>query len=215
MPLSLATSSGFGSSIRPNLPCGAITSAIVSKCWSDCGDAEDVVDEAVADRLQLLGHRLRMIDHVMRAELPAPGLRLRPRRGRDHGELGRACARAGSQIEPTPPAPPTISSDLPSPPPRGIAEAVEQHFPCGDRGERQRGRRREVERLRLAPDDALVDQMEFAVGAGPDDRARVPDLVARLEQRHVRPDRRDDAGRVVAENLGGSPSFGSARLRTL
>ena len=43
--------------------------------------------------------------------------------------------------------------------------------------------------------------MEFAVGAGPDDRARVPDLVARLEQRHVRPDGRHHAGRVIAEDL--------------
>ena len=35
LPFSFATSSDFGSSIRPNLPCGAIISAIASKCSPD------------------------------------------------------------------------------------------------------------------------------------------------------------------------------------
>jgi hypothetical protein len=39
---------------------------------------------------------------------------------------------------------------------------------------------REVEALRLAPDDALVDQVEFAVAAGASD-VPVIDLVAGLE----------------------------------
>jgi hypothetical protein len=43
--------------------------------------------------------------------------------------------------------------------------------------------------------------MEFAVGAGANDRACVPDFIAHLEQRHVRANRRHDAGCVIAENL--------------
>ena len=37
------------------------------------------------------------------------------------------------------------------------------------------------------PNDALVDEMEFRVGARPDDLAGVADLIARREQRHVGP----------------------------
>ena len=53
----------------------------------------------------------------------------------------------------------------------------------------------------LLADDALVDQVEFRIGALAQDRAGVKHFVARLEQRDVGPDRIDHAGRVKAQNL--------------
>jgi hypothetical protein len=61
---------------------------------------------------------------------------------------------------------------------------------------------REVQRLRLGADDPLVDQVEVRVRAGPGDRARVPDLVAGLEERDRAAGRDHDAGRVVPQDLG-------------
>src|SRR5260221_84325 len=66
--------------------------------------------------------------------------------------------------------------------------------------------------LELAPDDALVDQMEFAVAAGRRDIAGVIDRVAGLEERDLRADRGDAARRVPAEHarrgMGRFPLFG-------
>ncbi|MCY1239337.1 hypothetical protein D9M72_521280 [compost metagenome] len=83
----------------------------------------------------------------------------------------------------------------------GDVKAVEQHFPCGDRCQRQGGRGGKIERLRFSADNALVDQVKFGVGAGAIDGARIEDLVARLEEGRVRPDGADDAGGIPAEHL--------------
>ncbi len=58
----------------------------------------------------------------------------------------------------------------------------------------------ESESLRFSPDDALVHQVEFRVGAGSSDIAGVPDLVARFEQRHRFAHGLHHPSRVPAEN---------------
>ena len=108
--------------------------------------------------LDLLLHRLGMIDDRMRAEIETPFLRFRPR-SPWRPRSGRWRRAIWIRIEPTPPAPPMISSVrgstlLPAQP-----RAIEQQFPGGDRGQGKRGGLRERQRFRLAADDALVDQM--------------------------------------------------------
>ena len=138
----------------------------------------------------------------MRAEIEAPFLRFRPRRGGNHrqpGEAAReldqdradAAGAAGDQQRARIDA---LAGHR--------AEPVEQQFPGGDRGEGKGGGLRERQRFRLAADDALVDQMEFRIGALAQDRAGVKHFVARLEQRDVGADGIDDAGGVIAQDLG-------------
>ena len=104
-------------------------------------------------------------------------------------------------IDPTPPAAPISSTVLPrSAPEREMPSRSNKPFPRGQRGERQRGRGGEAQLARLVTDDALVDDVVFAVRTGLVDAARVVDLVARLEQLHARADFADDAGRIPAEN---------------
>ncbi len=79
-------------------------------------------------------------------------------------------------------------------------EAVEQHFPGGQRRQRHRGCLRVAQRLRLVADDALVDELKFGVAAGADIAAGVIDFVASLEERHVRADLANDAGCVVTQH---------------
>src|SRR5205823_12645593 len=74
--------------------------------------------------------------------------------------------------------------------------ALEERFPCRDRGEGHGGGLREVELRWLSADDALVDELELAVGAGAGDIAGVVDRVAGFEERHLRADRGDRAGCV-------------------
>ncbi|MNS96930.1 hypothetical protein D3C72_1312480 [compost metagenome] len=50
-------------------------------------------------------------------------------------------------------------------------------------------------------DDALVDQLEFAVAARAVDGARVPDFVSDLEQGDVGADGGDDAGCIPAQHF--------------
>ena len=143
-----------------------------------------------------------MIDHGMGAEIEAPFLRFRPRRGGDHRQAGEPAREldqdradaAGAADDQQRARIDALAGHR--------AEAVEQQFPGGDRGQRQRGGLRERKRLRLAADDALIDQMKFRIGALALDRAGIEHLVAGLEQRDVGTDGIDDAGRVVAQNLG-------------
>ncbi len=138
----------------------------------------------------------------MRAEIEAPFLRFRPRRGRDHRQPGEPAREldqdradaAGAARDQQRARIEALAGHR--------AEPVEQQFPGGDRGEGEGCGLRERQALRLLADDALVDQVEFRIGALAQDRAGVKHLVARLEQRDVRTDRVDDAGRVVAEDLG-------------
>ncbi len=138
----------------------------------------------------------------MRAEIETPFLRFRPRRGGDHRETRQpareldqdradAAGAAGDQQRARIDA---LAGHC--------AEPVEQQFPGGDRGEGKGCGLRERQRLRLLADDALVDQMEFRIGALAQDRAGVKHFVARLEQRHVGADRIDHTGRVKTEDLG-------------
>ena len=62
---------------------------------------------------------------------------------------------------------------------------------------------RTVERLRpvvQSTTDALVDQVQLAVGAGTRQGAGIPDAVARTEQRHLGADGAHDAARIPAEH---------------
>ncbi len=85
---------------------------------------------------------------------------------------------------------------------KGDAEAVEEQLPGGDGGKRQGGGLGKGERAGLGSGEALIDQMEFAVGAGTEDGAGVEDFVAGLEESDVGADGLDDAGAIEAENLG-------------
>ncbi len=60
---------------------------------------------------------------------------------------------------------------------------------------------REIERRRLAADDALVDELVLRVAAAARDVAGVEHRIARLEQRHVRAGGFDDARGVIAEHF--------------
>ncbi len=62
-------------------------------------------------------------------------------------------------------------------------EAVEEQFPGGDGGERKGGGRNEGKGSGLVGDDALVDEVQFGIGAGAGDGTGVEDFVSRLEQR--------------------------------
>jgi len=103
-----------------------------------------------------------MVDHVMRAELPAPCL----------GSGREAVAITVSLVsvrrldrDDDAACAPMISSDLPSPPLRATPKRSNR-LPGRDRGERQGGSSGEIERLRLGADDALVDQMKFVLVPG-------------------------------------------------
>jgi len=142
-----------------------------------------------------------LVDHVVGAQLQGPVAGFRTRGGADHGHL-RQLARQLQQDR----ADTAGGADHQ----QGFTfalvagrhvQAVEQHFPGRQAGQRQRRGRAEIERCRHVADDALVHQLQFAVAAGARDRAGVPDAVARLEQGHVGTDRLDDAGRVPAQHL--------------
>src|SRR5205823_5178267 len=158
----------------------------------------DVVDVLVAERLDLRAQRLPVIDNVIGAQLLRPGDRLRPRGGGDDlqtghlGDLDGDRANAAGAVDDQH-ARATVAADL---------HAVEKRFPRGDRRQRNGGGLREVERLRLAPDDAFIDEMELAVRARARDVAGVIDGVARLEERDLGTYRGDGAGRVPAEHAG-------------
>src|SRR4051812_30451972 len=77
--------------------------------------------------------------------------------------------------------------------------ALEVAFPRRDRRQRDRRGLSKVELLRLAADDALVDEVELAVAARPRHVARVVDGVARLEERDLGTGRFHRARGVPAE----------------
>ena len=104
-------------------------------------------------------------------------------------------------IEPTPPAPPMMRIDLPaSLPPRSIFMRSKNASQAVIAVSGMAAACAKSRRLRLSPDDALVDEMELAVRAGARDVAGVVHLVARLEQRHFGTDGFDGAGGVPAED---------------
>ena len=134
----------------------------------------------------------------------------RPRRGRNHREPGEAARQLNQNRADATGATRDQQRARIDALAGHRAEAVEQQFPGGDRGEGQGRRLRERKRFRLAADDALVDQMEFRIGALAQDRAGVEHFIARLEQRDVGADRIDHARGVIAEDLGLAFGWGCA-----
>jgi hypothetical protein len=165
------------------------------------GEACDERDRRQFQLLDLLLHRLGMVDHGMRAEVETPFLRFRPRGGGDDRQPGEAARELDQDRADAPGAAGDQERARVDALTRHGAEPVEQQFPCGDRGQRQRCGLRECERLRLAADDPLIDQMKFRIRALAQDRAGVKHFVARLEQGHVGSDGIDNAGRVIAQDL--------------
>jgi hypothetical protein len=55
--------------------------------------------------------------------------------------------------------------------------------------------------LRHLPDDALVDDVEFAIRSRTRDRSRIPDVVARSKQCYLGADGSHDAGGIPTEHL--------------
>jgi hypothetical protein len=102
-----------------------------------------------------------MIDHRVGAEIETPFLRFRLRRRGDHGQAGKAAGDLDQDR-----ADAACAADyqqrawIKTLAGRHL-EAIEQQFPCGDRRQRQRRGLRKRQRLRLAADDALVDQVKF------------------------------------------------------
>jgi hypothetical protein len=77
---------------------------------------------------------------------------------------------------------------------------VKQHFPGGDRRQRQRRGFRIGQASRLGADDALIHQMILGIRTLAVERAGVEHAVARLEQLGLRPRGLDHAGGVPAEH---------------
>ncbi|CAE6954804.1 conserved protein of unknown function [Ectopseudomonas oleovorans] len=168
------------------------------------GQAGDVGHLADADARQFLAQRLAVVDHVVGTQFAHPGLGLRARCGADHGQAGQAASQLGED---------RADASGGTDDQQGLVlvgrafadlQAFEQQFPGGDRGQRQGRRVGEGQAAGHMTDDALVDHMQLAVGAGPVDGAGVEHPVARLEQADLAAHGLDHAAGVPAEHLGGA-----------
>ena len=102
------------------------------------GKAGDQPHRRHLQLLDLLFHRLGMIDHGMRAKVEAPFLRLRPRGSGDDRQPGEpACKLDQDRADATSAASDQERARIDALARHG-AEPVEQQFPGGDRGQRQR-----------------------------------------------------------------------------
>ncbi|SAL00956.1 hypothetical protein AWB76_07886 [Caballeronia temeraria] len=130
------------------------------------GQARHVIYRVNAKAAQLRRHRLRVVDHMVCTELAHPLLCFRPRRGGHHGQAGQL-ARQLDQYGAD--AAGAANDEQHSDRVFSFAhlQTVEQQLPRRDRGQRQRGCFFEAEALRHRADDALVDQVQLAVGARP------------------------------------------------
>src|SRR5262245_15840095 len=107
------------------------------------GEARDQPDWRYPELLDLLLHRLGMIDHGMRAEIETPFLRFRPRRGGDDRKPGEAAGELDQdRADAAGAAGDQQRARIDALAGYG-AEPVEQQLPGGDRGERQGGGLRE------------------------------------------------------------------------
>ena len=96
-----------------------------------------------------------------------------------------------TRMEPTPPLAPMTSREADVCGnfvnevlvPRGMWRRSKSSSQAGDGGERQGGGLGKGERAGLGAGEALIDQVELAVGAGTEDGAGVEDLVSGLEER--------------------------------
>ena len=163
------------------------------------GQVHRRVHAGKAQRLQLRCQWLAVVDDVVGAHPPAPGLGLRPRSGGDHGE---ACMPGQLNRHRTDPAG-AADHQQAARVAFGVqmeGHALEQQFPGGDRGQRQGCRLGEVQGGRLGADQALVDQVVLGVAAGAGGVAGVIDLVPGLEQFHLIAHRLDHAGSIEAQH---------------
>ncbi len=166
------------------------------------GEARDQRDRRQFQFVDLLLHRLGVVDHCMRPKVETPFLRFRTRGSGKHCQTRQAARELNQdRADASGAAGDQKRARIDALAGHG-AQAVEQQFPGGDRGQRQRRGLREGQRLGLVADDPLIDQVKFRIGALAQDRAGVKHLVAGLEQRDVRADRVDHAGGVIAQNLG-------------
>ena len=142
-----------------------------------------------------------MIQHVMRPKVPRPVPGFGARGGGDHGEVsalprdlhgdGADPARAADDHDGLRRAGHGA----------GHVHPIEHRLPCGERGQRQGCGFRPAERGGAMTDDAFIHQMQFGIGAGTDQRSGIKHLVARLEQRHLRPGGAHDPGGIPADHF--------------
>ena len=166
------------------------------------GQAGDMGDLADANARQFLAQRLAVIDHMMCAQITDPGLGFRARGSADHGQAGQVARQLGeNRTDATGGADDQqalalIGRAL------GNLQAFEQQFPGGDGGQRQGCSFGERQAARHMANDAFIDQVQFAIGAGTVDGAGIEHPVAGLEQSDFAAHGLDDAGRVPAQYLG-------------
>ncbi len=155
-----------------------------------------------AQRLQLRQQRSVVVDHMLRTHLPAPVGRGRAGGGGDHlearmaGQLDRHrsdAARTADHQQVLAGMTTVIQLQR---------HALEQQFPGGERGQRQGGRFSEIQRGRLACDQAFIHPLVLRIAARAGDIAGVIDLVAGGEQAGLFADCFDHAGCVPTEHAG-------------
>ncbi len=178
------------------------------------GEADDVFDVLDAEFANLFAEFLGVIDGVMGSGLEHPLLRFGTRGRADDGDSGEAAgeldedgadAAGGSDDE--------QGAGLLRLAERN-AQAVEEQLPCGDGGERQSSGFGEGERARLVSGEALIDEMELAVGARAVDGSGVEDLIAGLEDVTSAPTDSTTPAQSKPRILG-CASVPWARMRTL
>jgi len=155
-----------------------------------------------------------VVDNGIGAKFEAPFLRLRARGGGHHRQSGEAAGKLDQYRADAAGAADDQKRARIDASSRHRAEPVEQQFPGGDRGQRQRRGFRKRQALRLAAYDAFVNQVKLRIGALAENRAGIENFIAGLEQRRLGTDRIDDTRGVIAEDLGFRP-LEEPRLRTL
>src|SRR5215470_11871049 len=161
--------------------------------------AEHKFDRRDIERGDLGGNRFRVIDDVVSAVLTAPCSLFRIVEGRCHdGEPRELPSEVNSHRSDAACA----ANDQHGRAARafGNGEAVKEHFPGCDRGQRHRRRFRKTQALGLSSNDPLVDQVIFGVGTRPYERASIKHLIARFEIPDPVADVFDDAGSIEAKN---------------
>ena len=151
-----------------------------------------------------LVQRFAVVDHVVGAQFLYPLCRVLARSGADHGQarqLARQLHQDGTDAAGRADHQQGFADDTLV---TAHLQALEQQFPCSDRSQWQRGRLGEIERARLVADDALVHQVQLAVGAGAGEVAGVPHFVAGLEHGDAGAYCLHHAGRIPADDLGGA-----------
>ena len=157
---------------------------------------------ADAQRGHLRRQRLAVVDDVVRAHLLHPFHRFRARGRGDHGQPGQRPRQLhGDRTDAAGAA--DHQQGIGRARHRVVhAQAVEQGFPGGQRGQRQRHRVLVIQLLRCMGDDARIHRLQLRVAAGAVDLAGVEHAVARLEALHLAADRAHPAHRVPAQDAG-------------